>query len=729
MFTPTAILSKGLDVVAFSTACLVGVWLLQAFCHRRRRSGRFPLWMWCTVGIVLALSALFCQTTTRAERKRLGATLTGLAPTYAEDFRRAGHSRINVKTDPADETYLTLIDMQRRWLACDQQVSDIYTVGRDAEGKAVLLVDSETDYDHDGKIDGDVEKRTTIGEAFEDDDGRLAAAFDGEVVFDPEPATDRWGTWVSAYAPIRDEDGKVHAVLGVDYSVDAWAAATLRQRGAVMGLGGLCITILVGLMTTLQLIQTETDRLRNVEQTLLRTQSQLRSAATFDALTGLPNRALFLDRLTQALIRSRRHAEYRFAVLLLGFDQVKVVNDGLGHGAGDELLKIMSQRLVASLRANDTVALSLDDGGNMTARIGGDEFVILLDFLENAPSGAAVVAARLIKALSEPYSINGYLIHCAPSIGITCADGGDTSADEILRHAHSAMSHARKLGGAQHVLFNAGLHKDALERVTIENDLRAALANSQQDFMLDFQPIVHLNDGRLAGFEALIRWEHPRLGRLSPARFIDIAEDTGLIIPLGERILRDVCMALKRWDAAVPAGSAAGLTVNVNISQRQIESPDFVSSVERIFRDTGTLPQRIKLEITETVMMHNPEVTQHVLQQLRNLGVQLLVDDFGTGYSSLGSLHRFSLDGLKIDRSFVAAAISERHHAAVIKAIVALADNLQLTLVAEGIETAEQVAMLQALDCKMAQGYYFSRPIPQEQVMAYLSAVDLSQAA
>jgi diguanylate cyclase (GGDEF)-like protein len=724
MPSPITILSNGWDIGVFAFASVLAVLLLQAFC-RRRRAGRFPLWVWGSLGLILVLSALFCRTTTNAERDRLAATLTGLAPTYAEDFRRAGHSAINVRTRADDPTYLTLIDMQRRWLACNTQVNDIYTVGRDSEGRAVLLVDSETDYDHDGTIDGDAEQRTDIGEGFDDDDHLVAAAFAGDVVFDPEPSTDRWGTWMSAYAPIREDDGSIHAILGVDYSVDAWAAATLRQRAAVLGLGGICITVLVGSFAAFQLLQSETDRLRKVEQALTRTESELRAVATFDPLTGLPNRALFVDRLMQALARARRHPEYRFAVLLLGFDQVHVVNDGLGRSCGDELLQLMSQRLTSCLRGNDTLSVS-HRSENLTARVGGAEFVILLDFVENPVSGSSVVASRLVEALSAPYVLNNYSIHCAPSIGICCPDESCASADDMLRHAHTAMSHARKLGGAQHVLFSAHLHKNALERLTVENDLRAALASADNAFRLEFQPIVNLANGRPSGFEALLRWDHPLHGQMMPNRFVDIAEDTGLIVPLGERVLRNACMALRRWDAAAPLNK---LALNVNVSQRQLRSPDFAGRVEQILRETCTDPQRIKLEITETVMMQDAEATQHVLSQLRRLGLQLLVDDFGAGYSSLGSLHRFPINGLKIDRSFIAAAGAERHHAAIIKAIVALADNLQLSLVAEGVESPEQAVMLQALGCTTAQGFLFSRPLSEDGVIVYLSGAEGSCAA
>lgn len=724
MASPITILSNGWDVGAFALTCIIAVLLLQAFCHRRR-AGRFPLWVWGTLGVILGFSAVFCRTTTNAERSRLGATLMGLAPTYAEDFRRAGHGTINVNTIVDDQTYLTLIDMQCRWLACNTQVSDIYTVGRDSEGRAVLLVDSETDYDHNGRIEGETEERTDIGEAFDDDDHLVAAAFAGEVVFDSEPTTDRWGTWVSAYAPIREDDGSIHAVLGVDYSVDAWAAATLRQRAAVLGWAGICVTLIVGSFAAFQLLQSETARLRKVEQALTRTESQLRAVATFDPLTGLPNRGLFVDRLTQAMVRAKRHPEYRFAVLLLGFDQINVVNDGLGRSCGDQLLQLMSQRLAACLRSNDTLSVS-HRSENLTARVGGDEFVILLDFVENPVSGSSIVATRLVQALSAPYVLNGYSIHCAPSIGICCPDEGYTTADEMLRHAHTAMSHARKLGGAQHVLFSAHLHKSALERLTIENDLRAALACADAPFRLEFQPIVNLPDGRTRGFEALLRWDHPVHGQMMPNRFVDIAEDTGLINQLGERVLRDACMALRRWDRADPSNQ---LTLNVNISQRQIQSPNFIARIEQILRETCADPNRIKLEITETVMMQNPEATRHVLSQLRQLGFQLLVDDFGAGYSSLSSLHRFPINGLKIDRSFIAAAGEEKHHAAVIKAIIALAENLRLSLVAEGVETAEQVAMLQALGCTAAQGFYFSKPLTEDAVILYLSRARNSCAA
>jgi diguanylate cyclase (GGDEF)-like protein/PAS domain S-box-containing protein len=457
---------------------------------------------------------------------------------------------------------------------------------------------------------------------------------------------------------------------GGDRLLVAWNNTVLRNvHGSVLG------TASIGIDITAQ---------RRAEQQLLHD-------AFHDALTGLPNRALFLDRLAQSLRRNERGTTH-IAVLLLDLDRFKIVNDSLGHARGDELLIAIARRVESTLRPGDSAA-----------RFGGDEFTILLENLRDV-SDATHAAARLLDELSRPFSIGGQEIYTTASIGVTIARQGD-DPEHLLRDADTAMYRAKSLGKARFEIFDEMMRGEALRRLQLETDLRHAI--ERNELRVHYQPIVALESGRISGFEALVRWEHPTSGLLPPAAFIGIAEETGLIAPLGEQVLRQACRQAKVWNDARPDRP---LTMNVNLSSRQF-ARNLVADVQQILEETELPASALTLEITETLLMENAETAAAMLHELKQLGCSISLDDFGTGYSSLSYLHRFPIDRLKIDRSFVRALGAEAKNWKIIRSITELAHSLDIDVTAEGVETEEQRWQLRGLRCGYAQGYLFSRPL------------------
>ncbi|MFB3137815.1 MAG: putative bifunctional diguanylate cyclase/phosphodiesterase, partial [Phycisphaerales bacterium] len=441
-------------------------------------------------------------------------------------------------------------------------------------------------------------------------------------------------------------------------------------------------------------------------------EERLRHDALHDTLTDLPNRTLLLDRLGQCVERVKRQSDYLFAVLFLDIDNFKVINDSLGHIVGDELLVQAAQRFVTCLRGLDTVVRIDKD---TTSRLGGDEFVILLDGLSK-PSDAVVVAERLQKQLSVPFKLRGQEVVISASIGIALDQGEHKMAEHLLRDADTAMYRAKVAGKARHEVFDEAMHTEAMARLQLENELRAAIEQGQ--FQLVYQPIVDLATQQISSFEALIRWKHPDRGTVPPAEFIPVAEETRLIVPIGRWVLREACMQLQAWNAQLPPERA--LSISVNVSKREVAEPGFVQEVRRLLRTTGIDGPQLKLEITESVIMDNPEHIIEVLRQLKQLGIELHMDDFGTGLSSLSCLHKFPLDVLKIDRAFVTTMGPNREYAAFVHTIVTLAHSLDMKVTAEGIETPEQLAQLLALDCDYGQGYLFSKPLSASEAEAII---------
>jgi diguanylate cyclase (GGDEF)-like protein/PAS domain S-box-containing protein len=431
--------------------------------------------------------------------------------------------------------------------------------------------------------------------------------------------------------------------------------------------------------------------------------SKMLHLAQHDTLTDLPNRILFSSRLTEAIAAAYRYRR-KLAVLFLDLDRFKHINDSLGHVIADRVLQSVASRLQACVRASDTVA-----------RQGGDEFVILLSEVARAQD-AAVSAEKILQAVGSLHRIDGHDLHLTASIGIVTYPDDGTEAEALIKHADFAMYHAKDTGRNNYQFFKPEMNLLAVERQSLEVDLRQALEN--REFELHYQPKVNLQTGSITGVEALIRWHHPRRGLVSPAQFIPIAEACGVIVPIGRWVLREACRQARAWrDAGLPP-----LRIAVNVSARELREKDFVAAVLAALTDTGVEPACLELELTESFLMQDATVTGAVLQALKDLGVMLALDDFGTGYSSLSHLRRFPIDTLKIDQSFVRDLATDADDASIVNAVISMGESLNMRVVAEGVETRDQVAFLQQHGCPVAQGYYFGRPVLAGQLTQLLRA-------
>ena len=428
--------------------------------------------------------------------------------------------------------------------------------------------------------------------------------------------------------------------------------------------------------------------------------------AFHDALTNLPNRSLFTDLLARALGRSRRRDDYAFALLFLDIDRFKVVNDSLGHMTGDQLLVAIARRLERCVRPGDTVA-----------RLGGDEFTVLLDDIEDV-SDATRIADRIQRELNLPFNISGQEVFTSASIGIAVSASGYARPDDLLRDADIAMYRAKALGKARYEVFDADMHARAVTQLQLETDLRRAL--DREEFRVWYQPIWSLERECLCGFESLVRWQHPQRGVLGPEEFMHTAEETGLIVLIGRVVLREACRQLAEWHREFP--QSPPLSVSVNLSARQFRQPDLVDHVERALGAWELPPSSLRLEITESTIMDNPLTAAEMLVKLRALGVQIDLDDFGTGYSSLSYLHRFEMDTIKIDRSFVSAIGEHGENSEIVRTIIGLARSLDMGVIAEGVERPEQAAILRSLGCEQVQGYFYSPPITADAVRGLIKS-------
>ena len=424
-------------------------------------------------------------------------------------------------------------------------------------------------------------------------------------------------------------------------------------------------------------------------------EEKLAHDAVHDALTGLPNRKKLMERLARSIKRIKHNSNYGFAVLFIDLDRFKTINDSLGHQAGDELLLIITEKLGELVRPSD-----------MVARLGGDEFVIVL---ENVRSKEKVsqIAERILTCLQKPNEISGQQIYSSASIGVVLASPAYDQPDDLVRDADIAMYRSKVKGKGRFEIYDSKMRSSAVSLLQMEMDLRRAI--DRDEFTLNYQPIVSLDSEKIVGFEALIRWHHPTLGNIPPDDFIPVAEETGLILPIGNWVLREACSQMQQWRENYSLANS--LIVNVNLSARQLEQKDLVKQIARILKDTKLDPACLKLEITESVIMKNAEETITKVRKLREMGVLLSIDDFGTGYSSLSYLHRFPIDTLKVDRSFVNLIGAEGEHSEIIQTIITLAFNLGMDVVAEGVETAEQLEFLRHVNCSYGQGYFYSRPV------------------
>ena len=696
-------LNYRLDAVAFALLALAGMALAGYVV--RRHGGRVGPWPWIAA-LSLVVGALgMAEKHGKDERKQLKAQVQAMAPTYAMELERMGHAKVSLETPAQDPLYLSLIEAQKGWLRVNPAVHDIYTMRRRADGKVVLVVDSETDYDHNGRLDGAREARTEIGEVYEEVDEGLERALRGQSNFDEKPVTDRWGTWVSAWVPMHDTTGKVEAVLGLDFDAGSWARQILAHRGiglAVMAIPMVALVVAAGLVGSLR---AEVGRRAKSEGALRESRGELERAAETDRLTGLLNWAGVHQRLGETLARRKADGAVEFALYYLDCDRFKVVNDVLGHAAGDLLLKQVAGQLSESLSSASGTARGR---APVVGRIGGDEFVVLLEGA-GAAGAAKEVAERLAAGLVREYDLDGYPASGSVSIGVTTSgpEVGERDVEQILRDADAAMYRAKSGGGGRWAMFDKAMRREAADRLLVETELRGAIERGE--LILHYQPIVSLSTGALVGFEALVRWKHPQRGLIPPGVFIPVAEETGLIVQLGTWVLEEACRRMASWQKQ--HANLSGLEISVNVSRKQLARGDFAQLVESTIKNSGLHAGSLALEITESTVMADVEAAAGVLRSLKELGVRIHLDDFGTGYSSLSCLHKYPIDVVKIDRSFIELAGERRDYAAVVGAIVTVAHNLRIHLVAEGVETGDQVVLLQALECDSGQGWFFGKPV------------------
>lgn len=427
-----------------------------------------------------------------------------------------------------------------------------------------------------------------------------------------------------------------------------------------------------------------------------------------DALTGLPNRTFLTEYLEKCVARAERQKDYCFAILFLDLDRFKLVNDRMGHAVGDELLIAVAQRLELCVRKNDVVS-----------RIGGDEFTILLDDIRNV-SDATRIAGDIVDMLSKPILVTGNDIWISPSIGISISGRGK-DAPGLLRDADMAMYRAKEAGRARYEVFDTNMHAQAVARLKLETDL--ALAVERQEFRLFYQPVVALQTGKISGFEALLRWEHPERGTQNAREFIQIAHESGFILEIGEWILRQACQQLAVWQHDHPREKE--LTMSVNLCSREFEEPGLLERIAHLVTDAALPPYSLRIEVTEGMLMHKPEAALTLLQQLRGIGIHIQLDDFGQGYSSLTFLNRYPIDTIKIDRELVARAARVPADREMVRAIASIANVLKIEVVAEGLETSAQVEAMRGLGCcQFGQGYYYSMPVAAIEATGLLAAED-----
>lgn len=742
----------------------------------------------------------------------------GLTPTFAYDLQQAGHAKIKLGTMPNDPVYRQVSESMNRWLMYNPHFTDIYTLRRTDNGTIYFVVDPENDVNGNGVIDSLTEQANEIGEIYENHIPEIDLAFEGVTSIQDQPTYDAWGFTISGFAPIYNDEGKVEAIVGLDYDGKKFESGLQLERLKVIGF--LLVPVGFILMIYWLIFRYRIDKivLRNHQDQVEKSEERFRqlSNATFEAilihregrtieineafthlfgytreeaigrdvlqyaiaqdrqtiqqnlvsgtespyevkglrkdhstfygeivgkmidynglparvtairditarkkaeeqvhymayhddLTDLANRKLFLEKLLLAVREAKQNGS-EFAVMFLDLDRFKVINDIFGHSAGDQLLKVIANRLSCAVTKEATIA-----------RLGGDEFTILLPDIEGEKH-AERIANNILDVISQPVEIVGRELTISVSIGICTYPKGSRDVEGLMKNADTAMYRAKDTGRNNYQFYTTEMDEQAYERLAMEQDLRKAI--ERNELLLYYQPQADLITGKIVGIEALLRWKHPVHGMVSPAQFIPLAEETQLIIPIGEWVLRTACKQNKLWqESGFPK-----LRVAVNLSASQFQHGNLISMVSEVLQETGLEPHYLELEITESIAMQHVDHVIETLKRLSQLGIEISIDDFGTGYSSLNYLKLFPIHRLKIDQSFVHDITTDPLDAAIADSIIAMAHSLGLKVIAEGVETAEQLKHLRQKQCDEMQGYYFSRPLSVEGLQEILSSDSL----
>ncbi|MGO8792155.1 MAG: EAL domain-containing protein [Terriglobia bacterium] len=505
-----------------------------------------------------------------------------------------------------------------------------------------------------------------------------------------------WHLWLLAFLVIL--------ILGVGLLSFMFPAAFWERSGVLQAPDRAFYGFSLMLVLTLVYLHQNQSKLR--EQKRKQWEENLVHIAFHDPLTDLPNRLLLLDRLGLCVSRAKRHPDYLFAVLYMDLDRFKMINDGMGHVVGDQLLVQVGRRLQSCLRATDTVS-----------RLGGDEFAILMDDIKHF-SDVNRLVERVLNQFLSPLNLSGHEVFTSASVGIALSSTGYERPEDLLRDADTAMYRAKALGEGRHQVFDTSMHEQAVRLLKLENDLRRAI--ERKELRLHYQPIMSLYTGLLVGFEALVRWQHPELGLLSPAEFLPVAEQSQLIIPLTQAVLKEACSQARIWRAQFPGDFP--FSISVNLPAKYLAKPDLLPEISALLAENGLSPGHLRLEITEGEIMEDPISVSKVILGLSKFGVKVYIDDFGTGYSSLSYLANLPVYALKIDRAFVSRLDVDARNSAIVRSVVVLAHNLGLRVIAEGVETSQQLDYLKALKCQYAQGYFFAPPRDSAQAAEFLTA-------
>jgi diguanylate cyclase (GGDEF)-like protein len=661
-----------------------------------------------SVAVGAAVSGLWHSATTTV-RENYREYLVQLATAAAQHVDPVAHAAIRRPEQMDSPEYHAAVEPLRRLRTAIPKIRYLYTLVWDGSS-ARFVLDSADPGDHDA--DG-VEDRSAVWDvSVSPQTAKLDAlgrnGRPGRPTATTEPYTDAWGTFMSGYAPILDAQGRQEGVVGVDLDAHGYVAhLEAARRDLLVGVMPAALMIVLLTVTVYRLRHESFAAARAVASAAMHAQL----AAREDRLTGLANRTLFMERLHAAIARTGAGIQERFAVLFLDFDHFKLINDTLGHEAGDELLQQIAGRMRGALRVTD--AFGDDATGNVVARFGGDEFVVLINDLRT-DADCERVAERLLQALAPVYALRGGDVHSSASFGIVVGHDDRDNAEAVIRNADVAMYEAKHSGRACYVVFDEAMHTRLTRRVSIERGLRKAIGTAEMS--LAYQPIVAVETGRMVSAEVLLRWVHPEFGEIPPAEFIPIAEESGLIVQIGERVLLEACTQLAAWRRDWPDQAPA--TISINVSRAELAlGGRLLARIQAALKGAGLPAHCLQLEVTEREVVRDPSACNALMQQLRAIGVRLSMDDFGTGTSSLACLRDYPFDSVKIDRSFVNGLTRNRDVMALIHATLTLIENLGMASVAEGVEDAAQLAVLQSLGCRYAQGYHFSPPVPADQLL------------